>query len=292
MPLPETVTIACGQLSARLCPSWGGRMTHLRHMDHGDILVPTAEEAFDPFNWPRAGAYPLFPYHNRLYGGSFVHAGIRHDLLPHPALAPDAMHGPAHRRSWDISSLSSDRCTLVLDYKADEEWPFSFRAEQSFGLEDECLTVELSITSLADRPAPVSLGWHPYFAAGLGCDARTDAKLQFPLDARNVPTGQPAVPRPEPAIPAKTGYTLHFTDWSNARVGSGRFSLLLEADPVFGHLAVHRMDRHLCLEPVSMAAGALGLPETSRKGQGVETISPGERLSGRIRLSIDADHEP
>ncbi len=288
MLLPETVTIAFRQLSARLRPSWGGRMTHLHHEDHGDILAPTAGESFDPFNWPRAGAYPLIPYHNRLYGGSFVHADIRHDLLPHPALSPDAMHGPAHRRSWDISSLAADQCTLVLDYKADAEWPFSFRAEQSFMLESNRLTVELSITNLEDRPAPVSLGWHPYFAAELGCDASTDAKLQYPLDVQNVPTGQQAVPRSKPTIPATTGYTLHFTDWSYARISFDSFSLLLEADPVFSNLAAHRMDRYLCLEPVSMVAGALGLPEPERNGRGVETISPGQRLSGCIRLSIES----
>lgn len=287
MPLPETVAIGCGPLSARLRPAWGGRMTHLRHADYGDILVPTSEPNFEPFNWPRAGAYPLFPYHNRLYGGSFVHAGIRHDLLPHPALAPDAMHGPAHRRAWEISSLSSDCIGLMLDYKADGEWPFSFRAEQSFLLDDNGLAVELSITNLADVPAPMALGWHPYFAAGLNCDASTDARLQYPLDAQNVPTGQPAAPFAEPAIPATTGYTLHFTCWSKAQVQCGGFSLRLEADPVFSHLAVHRMDRYLCLEPVSMAAGTLGLPQAGREGQGLRIAAPGERLSGRIRLSIN-----
>lgn len=286
MPSPETVAISCGPFSARLRPAWGGRMTHLHHADHGDILVPTGEDGFEPLNWPRAGAYPLFPYHNRLYGGSFVHAGIRHNLLPHPALAPDAMHGPAHRRAWEISDLDFDRAGLVLDYEADGEWPFSFRAEQSFLLENTGLTVDLSITNLADVPAPMALGWHPYLAAGLGCDARTDARLQYLLDPQNVPTGQPAVPRHNTAIPAATGYTLHYTDWSNAHVQFDRFSLRIEADPIFGHLAVHRMDRYLCLEPVSMAAAALGVPETQREVFGVRIIPPGERLSGRIRLSI------
>lgn len=286
MPLPETVAISCGPFSVRLRPAWGGRMTHLHHADHGDILVPTSEEGFEPLNWPRAGAYPLFPYHNRLYGGSFVHTGIRHDLLPHPALAPDAMHGPAHRRAWEVSDLDSDRARLLLDYEADGEWPFSFRAEQSFLLENTGLTVNLSITNLADVPAPMALGWHPYLAAGLGCDARTDARLQYPLDPQNVPTGQPAVPRQNAAIPAATGYTLHYTGWSNAHVQFGGFSLRIEADPIFGHLAVHRMDRYLCLEPVSMAAGALGLPEMRREASGVRIIPPGKYLSGRIRLSI------
>ena len=58
MPSPETVTIACGWLYARLRPAWGGRMTHLWHADYGDILVPITEQDFEPFNWPRAGAYP------------------------------------------------------------------------------------------------------------------------------------------------------------------------------------------------------------------------------------------
>ncbi|MFK3779763.1 aldose 1-epimerase [Agrobacterium sp. NPDC089420] len=288
MPLPETVAISCGPLSARLRPAWGGRMTHLHHADHGDILVPANGDDFEPFNWPRAGAYPLFPYHNRLYGGSFVHTGIRHDLLPHPARAPDAMHGPAHRRAWEISDLASDRVGLVLDYEADGEWPFSFRAEQFFLLHNAGLTVDLSITNLADAPAPMALGWHPYLAAGLGCDARTDASLQYPLDPQNVPTGQPAVPRHNAAVPAATGYTLHFTAWSNAHVQCDRFSLLIEADPVFGHLAVHRMERYICLEPVSMAAGALGLPERRREALGVRIVAPGGHLSGRIGLSIDA----
>lgn len=155
-----------------------------------------------------------------------------------------------------------------------------------FLLENTGLTVNLSITNLADVPAPMALGWHPYLAAGLGCDARTDARLQYPLDPQNLPTGQPAVPRHNTAIPAATGYTLHYTDWSNAHVQFDRFSLLIEADPIFGHLAVHRMDRYLCLEPVSMAAGALGLPETQREVFGGRIIPPGERLSGRIQLSI------
>ncbi len=286
MPSPETVSIASGPLSARLRPGWGGRMTHLRHAVYGDIVVPTADLEFRPFDWPRAGAYPLFPYHNRLYGGTFIHAGTRHRLRPHPALAPDAMHGPAHRRRWDIAGLASDSVGLALDYEEDADWPFSFRAEQFFSLEENCLTVSLSITNLADRPAPAALGWHPYFAAGTGCDASTDARLQYPLDARNVPTGDMATPRTDPAIPATTGYTLHFCDWSKADVQCDDFSLSLSADPIFGHLAVHRMDRYLCLEPVSMVAGALGMAEGEREKRGVSIVSPGERLSGSIRLTI------
>lgn len=65
-------------------------MTHLVHERFGDILIPTTGPEFDPLNWPKAGAYPLFPYHNRLVGAAFEHEGRHYEVLPHPALG--AMH--------------------------------------------------------------------------------------------------------------------------------------------------------------------------------------------------------
>lgn len=286
--LPDTVFIESGPLSARLSPAWGGRMTHLAHVGIGDILVAMRDKSFEPLNWPRAGAYPLFPFHNRIYGASFVHGGVKYDLLPHPALGHDAIHGPAHRRPWRVSSQSANHAVLTLDYQPDAEWPFAFRAEQAFSLDATGLTVELKLTNLADMPAPGGIGWHPYFLAGLDCEAQTDATLEYPLDVLNVPNGQPPTARTSTAISASTGYTLHFTDWSNAHIRRpDGLSLILEADPVLSHLAVHRMERYLCLEPVSMAAGVLGAPEEDRIGLGLRTLAPGETLSGHIRLRIE-----
>ena len=280
------ISIASGPLSARFRPDWGGRMTHLMHAGMGDILAPTQTDVFDPYDWPRAGAYPLAPYHNRVYGASFVESGKTHRLLPHPALTPDAMHGPAHRRPWHVASVAEDRVTLRLNYEADDEWPFAFRAEQHFRLEPDRLIVELSIINASAVSAPVSLGWHPYFAVPLSSHAETDAKLEYPLDALNVPTGDEPHPRAISPIPTAVGYTLHFRNWSTATVELDKGTLLLEADPIFDHLAVHRMEKYLCLEPVSMAAGALGLPETERESRGLRTLPPEGRLSGRISLSI------
>ncbi|WP_183897880.1 aldose 1-epimerase [Rhizobium skierniewicense] len=289
MLLPETVSIVSGPFSARLRPAWGGRMTHLTHAEFGNILVPTKADVFEPWNWPKAGAYPLFPYHNRLYGACFTHAGVSHDVLPHPLLAGDAMHGPAHRRPWRVARQANDQVTLLLDYEADAEWPFAFEASQSFFLNDHGLTVELSITNRAGVPAPFALGWHPYFVAGLDRDVRTDASLAYALDPFHVPTGNPPLPRPEASLPAKSGYTQHLMNWSTARfdldVG---YQLVLGADPVFHHLAAHRTEYYMCLEPVSMAAGTLCQPEHQRTNLGLTILQPGESLTGNIRLHIQS----
>ncbi len=291
MPSPEEVRIASGPFSARIRPAWGGRMTHLAHADFGDLLVPTTAEIFEPWNWPKAGAYPLFPYHNRFYGAQFAHSGVEYDVLPHPALRADAMHGPAHRRPWRVASQTANQATLSLEYAADAEWPFAFEAKQSFSLTGQGLSVELTITNRAAVPAPAAIGWHPYFAVGLDRDVWTDASLAYPLDARDVPTGSPPCARAASTLPATAGYTQHLASWSKARMDvDGGFHLALEADTIFHHLAAHRTENYVCLEPVSMAAGALHQPQQHRGDWGLKILAPGGSLTGTIRLHID--HAP
>jgi aldose 1-epimerase len=158
---PDAIVLRAGLLEARLKSGHGGRMTHLRHRDLGEILVPTPDAEFEPLNWPKAGAYPLFPYHNRLKAAAFEHEGKRHVLVPHPALRTDAMHGPAHRRPWRIATESEDAANLVLDYAADADWPFDFRAEQGFRLFPDRLEIALTLTNTGNGPMPGGLGWHP-----------------------------------------------------------------------------------------------------------------------------------
>jgi aldose 1-epimerase len=287
MPSPEAVAIACGPLRARFVPAWGGRMTHLEHAELGDILQPTTDQVFDPWNWPRAGAYPLFPYHNRLPGAAFRHRGKTYRLRPHPALAGDAMHGPAHRRAWRIEDADAHSLTLVLAYPADDDWPFSFEARQRFSLDHNGLMIALALTNTAPVPAPAAIGWHPYLAAYPANPAGTDAQLAYPLDALFLPNGEPAFRRGSQAVPSEPGYTVHFTDWTRAWLNRAGSTITLAADPVLAHLAVHRMQRYLCFEPVSAAAGALALPEQRRGVSGLAGLAPGATLSGHIRLTID-----
>ncbi|WP_296105196.1 aldose 1-epimerase [uncultured Agrobacterium sp.] len=286
MPLPDMVEIASGPISARFAPRWGGRLTHLIHAELGDILVPTHETDFDPWNWPKAGAYPLFPYHNRVAGAAFCHLGKGYTILPHPALAGDAMHGPAHRRVWRIEEKATDRATLRLDYEADTEWPFSFTAWQTFILNDQGLALRLKLLNRADRTAPAVIGWHPYIQARLDDEAHTDAKAAYPLDPLSMPIGSVPDHRDGETIPASSGYTLHFRNWSKAELVRGKAKIVISADQIFAHIAVHRTERYLCLEPVSAAAGVLGLPESERQASGLVMLAPGENLSGDIKMSI------
>ncbi|MGN7292850.1 aldose epimerase family protein [Rhizobium sp. SAFR-030] len=286
MRLPD-ITIGAGAMSASFRPDAGGRMSRLTHRVFGEILVPMADGSFDPYDWPKAGAYPLFPFHSRIRGGLVHHEGRVLQLAAHPALSPDVMHGPAHRRPWQVIDHARDRLSMRLDYCADADWPFDFRAEQEFRVREGSLTIELRLVNIGALPMPGGLGWHPYFASGLRQTATSDAALSYPLDPLNLPTGEPAVHRQPGPLPEHAGYTIHLRDWSSASLTlDGGAVVTIGAGPTLPHLAVHRMPTYLCLEPVSHRAGALGSPGEALAEDVIASIAPGEYLDALIQVEI------
>jgi aldose 1-epimerase len=286
MPSPEPITIRSGPIEARFLPENGGRMTHLVHDRLGNILVPTDDMAFDPLNWPKAGAYPLFPFHNRLIGAAFTHEGQHHAVLPHPALVTDAQHGPAHRRAWHVVSREADRIELALDYQADADWPFAFRAVQRFTLTNSGLEVGLSLTNTAITSMPGGFGWHPYFAAALEQPASSDAGLIWPVGTSDVPTGTLPQAREADAFPAED-FTIFLSDWRTAETRlDGGARITLSADEALPHLVAHRTSGYLCLEPVSHVAGALGFPQPAQADAGIFVLQSAQTNTADLSLRI------
>ncbi|MFB9949336.1 aldose 1-epimerase [Rhizobium puerariae] len=289
MPSPDWRKIRSGRLEARFLPENGGRMTHLVHDRLGDILVPTAEPGFDPLNWPKAGAYPLFPYHNRLVGAAFTHEGRRHEVLPHPLLVTDAQHGPAHRRPWHVVAQEADRIELAVDYGADADWPFDFRAVQRFALDGDRLDVELSMANTGDLSMPGGFGWHPYFAAGLDKAVSCDASGIWPVNETGIPAGgvSPAS-RTDGEPSPREGFTVFLSGWrSAAAVLNGGARITLTAGPELPHVVAHRTAGYVCLEPVSHVAGAFGFPPGEQAAAGLFVLQPGEARSARLSLHVE-----
>lgn len=113
---------------------------------------------------------------------------------------PHSLHGHGWQTEWLVESQSETGAVLSLMHKADERWPWSFRAEQRAILADDALSMDLTFTNLSDGDAPVGLGFHPYFAA--------DDDTQVRFDAREVWLSTPDM-LPDRAVAAD-----HFADWS------------------------------------------------------------------------------
>lgn len=290
MPSPDwperLLSIRSGPLTARFIPENGGRMTHLVHERLGDILVPTAGPEFEPLNWPKAGGYPLFPYHNKLLSAAFEHEGRRHSVVPHPSSGIDAQHGPAHRRPWHVVSQAEDRIELALDYRADADWPFDFRAVQRFTLSDDRLDIELSMTNTGESSMPGGFGWHPYFSAGFDDPASCDATRIWPVGEAGIPNGMPAEARGEHRL-AGEGLTIFLSDWREAKATTaGGAKITITAGPELPHIVAHRTPAYICLEPVSHVAGVFGFASENQQDAGLFVLAPGEARLARLSLGI------
>src|SRR4029450_13931939 len=76
-------------------------------------------------------------------------------------------HGNGWRRRWDVVEQTPAGATLELVHSAAgssaHEWPFAYRARQTFALAPNELSMTLSIVNPGDVPFPFGLGWHPFF---------------------------------------------------------------------------------------------------------------------------------
>lgn len=279
----ETYEIVSRGLSVRFCPDMGGRLLAFRGQNGQDIFVRAEPHSFDVTNWPRAGAYPLVPYHNRLANARVAAEGEIFHLRSHPAAAPNTLHGPGHTRPWVAGLHEENRFNMSLDYIADGDWPWDFHAEQRFELSDESLRLTMTVENRSGRPMPAGMGWHPYFASR--DPIVSDACYVWPHGPDYIPDGERnRLTGGEQIVHADTAY---FQGWSKARISlNNDVTATLTASSSFGFLVVHRGDpTHICVEPVTHVANAwnLSLPPLRT---GAALLPPGARLTGHIEIRL------
>ena len=279
----QVCDIASEQLEARFSPDMGGRMLKLTFRQRANIIVPMDPHRFDVTDWPRAGAYPLVPYHNRLSQASITVRDETYRLSAHPAAKPHTLHGPSHTLPWDVRLHDAARLVMTITYEGNDDWPWTFEAVQDFQVEDEVLSLSMSVANRDARPMPAGLGWHPYFASRE--EVVTDAGFCWPHQEDYLPTGE----RPEITDPMvqQQRATSYLERWSEARVMcTDGPTVTMTASSPFDFLVVHRGDAsHICVEPVTHVANAWNL---GRHTVGARTLLPGESLQGRVNIRVCA----
>lgn len=267
--------LTSGQTVLRLRPGWGGRVVTLTHAGQ-HVLYPLQQEGgFTPALWPKGGAYPLFPFHNRIPQGRMVFAGRSLRLPLHPC-EEHAVHGHAHQHGWSVTHHSTGGAELSYEDDGRGAWPWRFAARQGFTLRAGGLDLALTITNLAADPMPAGLGWHPFFAKA--ARIATDARREWQAGADLLPGGTWHAPRPGAT-------TRHLSDASRAELtlASG-LVVRMQADPPLTHLVIHDpAGRYSCVEPVSHLANAMNLHDC-RPCDALVPLPPGQSLAARLRL--------
>lgn len=276
----ERVTIASGALTAAIDP-FGAELASLTD-PQGRELMTDADPAF----W--TGRAPLlFPVVGQPAGDV-----MRVDGQAYPM----KKHGFARRMAFDVVTAESTRAVFALTDTAETraQYPFAFRLEVAFSVQDATLAVDVAVANTGDVPMPASFGFHPAFAWPLPYGhARADHRIVFASDEPGAlrmlaPDGTVAPgARPSPL----DGRTLHLDDalfaddaliWDpvqsdrvtyGAEVGP-RLEIAFPGTPQLG-IWTKPGARFVCVEPWHGIADPQGYAGAFADKPGVFTVAPG-----------------
>ncbi|MGA8170772.1 MAG: aldose 1-epimerase [Methylocystis sp.] len=195
-PPEQKLVLRNERFLAEIWPSAGGGVARFDYLGARGapiaLLRRTVEqERLQPTD---LACWPLLPYSNRIDHGRFVFHGREHRLPSNRPAAPHALHGVGWRSAWRVVAAEASACAIALDHAANEDWPFSFSARQSFTLNDDGLTIVTSVTNSDHRSMPYGLGQHPYIVRPPGTRLYAQVDGVWMTDAAVLPTEHADLP--------------------------------------------------------------------------------------------------
>ena len=278
--------LQAGGLRLTFDPEMGGAILSLSH-DGEDLLRPTPEGATDVLE---TACFPLVPYANRIADGRFTFAGRTAALSRNMAGQPHPLHGDGWRGAWQVEEKGSDFVTLTFEPAA-TEWPWSYRARQTFRLAGRAATLALEVVNLDDESGAFGLGFHPYFPHSSTARLTTDTTGVWEASGELLPVREVAAEPWAGGAPVRSDRLLDHchSGWDGvARIdlGPGLPSLRLVASGELNWLHIYAPPDQdfFCVEPVSHVPNAFNMADPA--GQGVWTIGPGRTFTQEISLEV------
>lgn len=281
------VRIASGAWEANLLPALGGAILSLR-LAGRDILRPSPDS---PGRVLDTACFPLVPYANRIAHGRFAFEGRAVSLPRNFGDHPHSLHGASWQAAWTVETATPDRAVLVHDHDADAAWPWRYRAEQIFRLDDGGLSVTLAITNTDISAMPAGLGFHPYFPA----DATTTLQMAtggvWLSDAEQLPVRLATTETVENwaagAPVMRSALVDHcFAGWDGAAtLTAGAHRTTLSADGArFVHVHIPPHVGFVGIEPVSHMPDAVNRPAPP-DDSGLARLAPGAAMRLTMRIA-------
>jgi len=150
----RVIQLSVGDTTAIVAPEHGGRLANIMHRGV-ELLVGPEHAADGVFSW---GCYPMVPWCGRIANGRFLWNGrdIRLDCND----GTHALHGTTFDTRWRIVDVTDD-VVIMKSALTSKGWPFSGIVTHSVSVVDGGVHMTLEVA--VDEPAPVQVGWHPWF---------------------------------------------------------------------------------------------------------------------------------
>lgn len=159
-----------------------------------DVMRPTAEQDYD--NASLTASFLMIPWSNRIRNGKFRFNETSYQLSN---LKSDgtAMHGDVRHREWTVTHADNTKIRLTLNSTEHEQvnFPFHFKTDVEYKLDDADFIMSIKIKSLDERDFPAGFGFHPYFVRQDGVQVKVPCNEYYEL-ANALPTT--GIPQPLP----------------------------------------------------------------------------------------------
>lgn len=171
--MTPSIFLRSATMEARISPL-GAELKSLRHFPHGELLWQG-----DPASWEKTSPL-LFPVIGRVAGDRIRIRGESY---------PMRQHGFAQSLRYEVVEKTELSCLLVAedDPATWESYPFSFRLEVGYSLDENKLTVSTAVFNTGRGVMPASFGYHPGFRWPVeGGLPKSDHYIHFPDDSEIV----------------------------------------------------------------------------------------------------------
>jgi len=260
-----------------------------------DVLRPTPDSDYD--NSSKCSSFIMLPWCNRIGGAvlNFDKANYRLDAAPDDGTA---RHGEVRKRAW--RTLSADDAHIRMGISGGNltptSWPFPYSAEAEYRLEGADFVWTLRLTNTGDTPMPAGFGHHPYFVhSGQPPILTVPCSQQFEL-TDNLATAEPV--SIAPAVDFRTPRSIAGVRLDDLLTGrdfslpnviyypDSGLTVEMYADPIFTHTLLYapKGAPFFAVEPQSNANDGFSLHARGIPGSGVFVLSPGQTVSGVVRL--------
>ena len=286
--------LTAGGLELSLSPSIGGSISGFEWTG-GGRSVPVLRKCNSCHqNVLEAASFPLVPYVNRIRSGRFSFRGREIRLAPNMAGDISPLHGQGWLSPWQVDRATPSQAILTF-YHPPGEWPWEYRAQQHFTIDERGLSLNLDCRNLSPDTMPCGLGQHPYFNCGEETRIETQVMDVWTIDEHVLPVEKiPASGRFDLSDRLVCGQDLDhgFGGWSGrARMTDPGWPFDLELsspDARFFQLYSPTSGGIFVAEPVTHANAALNAPEDQWGKLGMRVLEPGEAMNLTMRLEVRA----
>ena len=289
---------------------WGGSLRRYFVMESDGSETGVVWGYSGPNNKKGGQGDVLIPFPGRIADGRYSFEGRTYQLERNDREGPNAIHGFVRTLPWTVREQASDRVEfevmLEAELYASRGYPFTLSVRVTYQLGPGGLSCAFAVRNVGMSPAPLGVGFHPYFTVGTDiideAEARIAAAGYLEFNERLTPTGR-ILPvsgtewdyrqfRPVGARRFNHCYVQLERNRDGACIASlrnprtGR-TIDVVMDRSFDAIVVYTGDaiaeaprRALAIEPMTCASDAFNYPEW-----GLKRLMPGATFSGRYGIS-------